>query len=154
MSIDLRIVIHPRKIVGDNIHLSCTLEVIDGVRHEFWFQVPCEWESAISPADDAYVLISLFTAMQYGGHLRIEGEVSSLLLKNLSEVVIAWHRWVPRRYKTVTFEAATFSQRTPAQQKSVLMPFSGGLDSCHSLWRHIQSQTTGNRPEILAMMVH
>lgn len=154
MSFDLRIVIHPRKIVGDDIHLSCTLEVAKGIEHEFWFQVPCKLESAISPTADAYVLVSLFTAMRYGGHLRIEGEVSSLLLRNLPEVVTAWYRWIPRRYKPVTFEAAAVSSRTPAQKKSVLMPFSGGLDSCHSLWRFMQSQTSDKHPHILAMMVH
>lgn len=142
MSFDLRIVIHPRKIVGDDIHISCTLEVAEGIEHEFWFQVPCKLESAISLTADAYALVSLFTAMRYGWHLRIEGEVSSLLLRNLPEVVTAWYRWIPRRYKPVTFEAATVSSRTPAQKKSVLMPFSGGLDSCHSLWRFMQSQTS------------
>jgi hypothetical protein len=140
--------------MGDDIHLSCTLEVSGGAGHEFWFLVPRKWEGAISSTADAYVLISLFTTMRYGGHIRIEGEVSSLLLSNLPEVATAWRLWAPRRYKPVTFDAAAVCAHTPAHKQNVLMTFSGGLDSCHSLWRFLQSQNPNKQPHVVAMMAH
>lgn len=153
MNCDLQLHLHPPETSGEDIRLSCSLELPGKDAYDFWFLLPAAWAPAVSPAADAYVLISLFTAMKHGGCMHIHGELSPLLLRNLPDVVNAWCRWYPYMYKPLVFQADTLKARPPEPAPRVLMPFSGGLDSCHTLWRFIQTHDTPN-PPITAFMAH
>lgn len=130
-----------RESTADGLRLTSTLDG-GGASSEVWWQVPQEWADAISPTNDFALVTHFFHAMRLGGKLRVEGPVSPSLLANLEELNACWVRWRPAAYRGVRVEAAETVELAPAGDgpeapQEAICSFSGGVDSCYTLWRHI-----------------
>ena len=143
------------RLADGRVDLGCTLEAHGGKRYEFTFVLPEHLANSVSASADAYVLISLFTAVRLGGELRVHGEMSPQLFRSLKEFIRAWCSWAPRDYQPLSIEPAELKLPTPVSGRHVLMPFSGGLDSCHSLWMNLHHPDPPlGVASISAVMVH
>jgi hypothetical protein len=129
------------------------LRRLETVEHEGWTRVEMEiehpwdgrqtlWYSArlpegwtLSPSSDALVLIPLFKAMRAGGRLEVEGELSPSLLANLEELQALMACWYRGRFQPVEIVAER-EQEQPAEPEGALTAFSGGVDSCFTVYRH------------------
>jgi hypothetical protein len=104
-------------------------------RQTLWYsvQLPEGWK--LSQSSDAFVLVPLYKAMRGSGPLRVEGEVSPSLLRNLEEFQRFWSCWYPRRFSPVEIIPEREQEQEPGPE-GALFAFSGGVDSCHTAYRH------------------
>lgn len=131
------------------------VEYPDAKRRTLWYRVPERWKPWVTESCDPFVVATVFTAMRSGRPLRVEGEVSPSLLRNLEEFQAAWACWKPGEYTAVEMTAATEKERLhPGTTKSAVV-FSGGVDSCFTAWRHRKGEC-GRSTRMLAagVMVH
>jgi len=104
---------------------------------------------------DMAVLACLFAALRHGGTLRIEGRVSSILLRNLQCFSEAWIAWRPAEYHPVTFSADEEFDDTTPEDPSAILAYSNGMDSAATLLRHVNSMAgRDNRRIAVACMIH
>jgi hypothetical protein len=114
---------------------AATVELCGRERIELWYRAPVSEGIRLTDAADPFVVALLLTAMEHGRELRVHGEVSPSLLRNLEEFQAAWACWVPGRYRRMDIVADAEHER-PAAPDGALVAFSGGLDSCFTVFRH------------------
>jgi hypothetical protein len=104
-------------------------------RHTLWYSalLPEGW--TLSPSSDALVLVPLFRAMRSGGRLEVEGELSPSFLANLEEVQAVIACWYRGRFRPVEIVAEREVEQ-PLGAEGALTAFSGGVDSCFTVYRH------------------
>lgn len=149
--------IHPEALEtrDGRVEWRAVLEAPGMERRTVWFRTPEEYASHLSSSADAFVIACLFYAMREGLDLRVHGSVSPSLIRNLYEYQKAWTCWRPERYRRVTIEAdkSPAEQLAPAQR--ALSAFSGGLDSCFTIWRQTRTAIPAARyPVDTGLMVH
>jgi hypothetical protein len=87
------------------------------------------------------VIATIFLSMSQGGEVRVHGQVSPYLLKNLEEFQAIWSSWRPQQYKIVSITAETEREEPAAREEErAISTFSGGVDSCFSAFRHYTGQ--------------
>ena len=117
--------------------VSITIEHPDQTRTPLWFRVPCQYGSLITPSCDPFVVATLLMAMSQSTDLVVHGEVSPLLLRNLTEFQAAWSSWRPNLYKPIEIRAEVEREQFNAEaEEKAIAAFSGGVDSCFTAWRH------------------
>jgi hypothetical protein len=149
--------IHPESPENKNgrVEWRAVLETPAQERRTLWFRTAEAHESHLSSNADAFLIACLFHAMREGLDLRVHGAVSSSLIRNLYEYQKAWTCWLPERYRMVTIEA----DHHPVEQRALAMraisAFSGGLDSCFTIWRQVQRAIPAARYNVdTGLMVH
>lgn len=86
---------------------------------------------------DGLIAAVLPSALCHGGVLRVEGPVSRMALRNLTELGEAWVSWRPDIYKPLQIEPSeVLDSFTPANTMNALTAWSGSLRSTHTLLRH------------------
>ncbi|MCY2930213.1 MAG: hypothetical protein NTV86_12095 [Planctomycetota bacterium] len=119
--------------------MAARLEHPDGRRCRLWWRLPAEWEHALTTWADPFVVGLLFPMMQWQTDVRVEGPVSPSLLANLERFMAVWRMWFPERYRPVHIAAAEENEPPrPAGPEQTVVPFSCGVDSCFTLWRHVR----------------
>jgi len=133
---------------------AAAVELPDRPRTRLWFRalVPAGWR--LSPNADTFVVALLLTAMRERAPLRVHGEVSPSLLRNLEEFQAVWSRWQPERYRRVEIVADRELEQ-PAAATGAVSAFSGGVDSCFTVFRHATGRA-GRQAQTLraGMIVH
>jgi hypothetical protein len=75
--------------------------------------------------------------MQWAAPVAVHGQVSPSLLQNLEEFQAAWSAWEPQRYHPVKISADVEQEQPPAESSDkAIVAFSGGVDSCFTVFRH------------------
>src|ERR1035437_1718170 len=115
-----------------------------GRTHRLWWRFPPEWKTARTAWADPFVVGMLFLMMEAGDEVRIEGSVSPSLLENLERYMAIWRAWDPKRYTLVRMRADHEAEAPAPGTNDVLTTFSGGVDSCYTLARHLD-QAAGRR---------
>lgn len=133
--------------------------IVEGPEHNrtrIWYQLPARYEPALTKSGDPFVLAMIFTVMRIPSDLHIHGEVSPSLLRNLEEFQSAWRCWRPERYTAVEITADVERERSSASSpQKALSLFSGGVDSCFTVFSHRTRQGNGRGYELQAgLMVH
>jgi hypothetical protein len=123
-------------IQADQIEASFMLEDAQGTRTRCWYKVSCEQQSALTESCDPYILPAIFIAMQKHARLVVHGQVSPSLMKNLTELQTVWAAWRPGIYTPVEISADLEQECQLPANRAVLAPFSGGVDSVFTVWRH------------------
>jgi hypothetical protein len=146
-----------KKWENDTCVTSATIEIPPNQRFQVWYKIPLIFQEAITENQDPFVLSTLFMAMQKYSSMRVHGCVSPSLLSNLCEFQEAWSAWLPKRYSAVRI--ITDQEKEVVKKKrdvtNGIAAFSGGVDSCFTVWRHRPDQKSVRRSNILAgVMVH
>jgi hypothetical protein len=128
----------PEEIVadGDAVTVAAVIERPGGNRQRLWYRLPAACREAITGSCDPFVLGLLFSAMKTPADVRVHGQVSPSLLRNLVEFQDAWATWKPAKYGRI--EISTDLEREPARPETgaAILGFSGGADSAYTAWRH------------------
>ena len=117
------------------LRIGARIEGLANCPDTLWFDLEPEHADCRTQVADPFVLAMLFPAMQSGSNLFVHGQVSRKLLANLEYFQAVWHNWMPFRYSSVRIEA-DLEVQAGAVGDSTLSMFSGGLDSCFSIYRH------------------
>jgi hypothetical protein len=117
------------------ITVGAVIEQPEG-RLSLWYRVPAELRPAITRSADPFLAATIFIAMHHGGRLTVHGDLSPSLMRNLEEFQGAWTAWRPKEYHPFEIVGERECEPGPAQTTAAVMPFSGGVDSCFTAWRH------------------
>ena len=121
---------------GQTLVLSATLELPKQSREILWYHFPADHRELLTEGHDAFLLGTVFLAMRSGSDLTIHGEISPSLLRNLEEFQAAWVSWRPHVYSHIQVYAELEAEQPTLATDSAIGAFSGGVDSCFTLWRH------------------
>jgi len=127
----------PSRLTGKMIHLEGQLRTGGKSSIRLWYRIPAEYKDGLTDRADPFVIGFLFPAMQTGRPVLVRGTVSPSLLRNLEEFMAVWQAWRPDRYRQVEIipDQEEEAVEGPGNGEAV-MPFSGGVDSCFTAWRH------------------
>ena len=121
----------------DSTTVSVTIESHDQSRTRLWYRVPSKYASLISPSCDPFVVATLMLAMSLSTDVVVHGEVSPSLLRNLEEFQAAWICWCPQKYQKIEIQAEVeCEQPIVTPEEKAIAAFSGGVDSCFTVFRH------------------
>ncbi len=135
--------------------ISATIEGLDDRPNELWFRFPSERLPGVTELADPFVTAMIFPAMRGAKNIKIHGSMSRSLLRNLDEFQVAWNCWRPDRYHIINVTAdEEIEEHTNASDKAIAA-FSGGLDSCFTVWRHTKGDCGRLKRNLkAALMVH
>ncbi len=136
--------------------VSAVIENPGRDRTRLWYRIPVEYRSALTKGCDPFVVATLFMAMREATDEVVHGEVSPSLLRNLEEFRTAWACWRPERYTKIEIVADIEREQPKAENSTgAIVSFSGGLDSCFTVWRHHTGRCGRLKRNIQAgVMVH
>ena len=143
------------EIEADFVEINALVELCGKKFKEIYFQLPHQWNSWITPLADPFLISFIFAAMEQGSNIKVHGQVSPSLLRNLEEFQAAWNRWKPKWYQKVEISADVEKENFYSPNNRALLAFSGGLDSSCSAWRHTHKKNGRRSQDIAAgVMVH
>lgn len=132
----IRLSLDPWKELDDQLEIAATLALPGGPRR-LWWRVPAAWADSLTTWADPFVVGLAFDMMEAGHDVQVEAPVSPSLLANLETYMDIWQMWVPGKYRRVRVFSATEVEPAAATQPSqFVMPFSCGVDSCFTAYRH------------------
>ena len=132
-----------------------TVIEVTGKRYNLWYSYAPECASYISSTMDPQVIASIFFAMRYGNRLIAHGPVSKELLKNLDRFQDVWTFWQADLYNKVELVAEEELESAAPVNEQALVGFSGGVDSCFTMHRHLEGLCGRQTEEIgAALMIH
>lgn len=139
---------------GASLTTAAVLEHPEGRRERLWWRLPLEWRDALTPWADPFVVGLLFPMLSWGRDVMVEGAVSPSLLANLEQYMAMWRAWRPQRYQPVTILAREETEcPPPTEAGQTIMPFSCGVDSSFTLYRHSRGLVGRRTRRIAAAMV-
>lgn len=122
---------------ADGATVSAIIEYPDQTRTSVWFRVPSDYRALITSSCDPLVVATLLLAMRQSSDIKVHGEVSPSLLRNLAEFQAAWSSWRPNSYHPIEITAETEQEQcNPEAGEKAIAAFSGGVDSSFTVWRH------------------
>jgi hypothetical protein len=128
--------------VDGSISTSVKLEGSGLPKSHLWYRVPAEYGSRLTSSLDPFVVATIFMAMLRGTDLRVHGEVSPSLLRNLEAFQLIWTRWRPTSYTKIEIIADAEREQPRAEESAGdIVAFSGGIDSSFTAFSH----TSGGR---------
>jgi hypothetical protein len=116
--------------------VSVTIEHPNQTRDRLWYRMSSEYSSLITQSCEPFVVATIFLAMQQRTDVVVHGEVSPSLLQNLAEFQAVWTCWCPKRYRQVEITADVEREQLKADSNKAIAAFSGGVDSCFTVFRH------------------
>lgn len=102
---------------------------------------------------DPFLLGSLLLLMSSGFPVHVHGTVTARCLWNLVELQHVWARWKPERYSRVEISADTVQQGFP-KVEGAIAAFSGGVDACYTVQRHLSNGTVLHGRLEAALFIH
>jgi hypothetical protein len=135
--------------------VAAAIEVPGRPRRSLWYEVPEGYERHIPATCDPQVIGAVFLFMQTGFDVRVHGQVSPSLLRNLTEFQAAWASMQPGLTSVEICADDEREYEPPNGRSGALVTFSGGVDSCFTAYRHARSLGLRfPRPLAGAVMVH
>lgn len=144
----------PTKADADGLELAAIVEAPGIEARRLWYRLPLEDAAEASTTHDHLLVATLFFAMKTADRITVHGAVSRSLLENLEEFTRAWHCWRPTIYGVPVLAADEVYDR-PSRRDRAICAFSGGVDACCALVRHVRGQA-GRRSRRIAVaaLVH
>jgi hypothetical protein len=142
------------RIEGPTMLAAGDLHHPDGPRQRLWWRLPAEWRDAVTAWADPFVVAFLFPIMQWRRDVMVDGVVSPSLLSNLERYMAIWQAWMPERYQPVAIHAREETEApAPTEGEQTIVPFSCGVDSSFTLYRHHQGLAGRRTRRITGAMV-
>lgn len=133
--------IEDRKSIHGEIELGARFEYTGG-QHRVWYRVEASNENLLTSVADPFLLGTLMIAMNKRENLRVHGQVSPSLLRNLEDFQQAWAVWEPKMYGIIEITADQEVESIFPERQGMICCFSGGVDSCFTAFRHSRGITT------------
>jgi hypothetical protein len=128
--------LEPRKVEG-KIELAAEIEMPNGQRDRLWYRIPEELGEQLTASADPFLVAVIFAAMKAKADVHMHGTVSPFLIRNLMEYQAYWYAHMPRKYKRVEIQADAEKETDPNPDLDrSICAFSGGIDSCYTVYRH------------------
>jgi hypothetical protein len=126
---------------GDEVCVSASVEVHSAqnkLPDELWFRFPINCHDHVTNHLNGFAVALLPLAMTLGEDLHMEGVLSPHLLNGMKEYQRIQCGWKPTAFKPVSIqqERLQAAQNGPSGS-GVGCSFSAGVDSFHTLWRHL-----------------
>ncbi len=135
------------------IVIGFTLESSNGERIPLWYRLPLEYKSIVTRGCEPFLLASLFNAMHTKADIVVHGDVSPTLLNNLEEFQAAWELWYPNLYRRIDIYAETEREQIRPDTTAAIASFSGGVDSCFTVWRYKKGKAGRNCKDLRAGLI-
>lgn len=124
------------------IRVSARVDIDTPCNREFapdlWFSVPLSQRDFLTDRADGFAAALLPLAMFLGEPLEFEGVVSPRLLRGMDDYQQIQSRWQPGLFEVVSIVPEVVAEpRTEEVAGGVACAFSGGVDSFHTLYRHM-----------------
>lgn len=133
----IRLIIEEPGTRADRVIASARIEHPRGGHDTLWFSVPREQDAALTTSADPFIVATFLLAMSRGRDLRVEGEASPVLLRNLEAAQDYYTASWPAFYRKIAIGADRLSA-DETKQRAAMIAFSGGMDCCHTLFRHVK----------------
>lgn len=133
-----RLILEPPARNDGSVRYAAFIEEPDGDRHHhLWWDVPEEWNHAVTPMADPFVVSLIFPIMQKNRPVHVEGCVAPSLLANLEQYSRVWAIWKKGKYHPATLTAEREQELPPVADPGLAITgCSCGLDSSYTLYRH------------------
>ena len=149
-----RLCLEPWREEGEELVVAASLDDPQGRRHRLWWRLPVRWREALTPWADPFVVAFLFPMMQWRRDVLVEGAVSPSLLSNLEHYAAIWQAWAPEQYQPIEIRAREEAEAPPPPEEGLtIVPFSCGVDSSFTLYRHRRKLAGRRTQRIAAAMV-
>jgi hypothetical protein len=126
-----QLLVHEPVEADGKVQYSASLNDLD-----LWFSIDASHRDKLTDRADPFVLAGLMIAMEKYATLKVEGApVTDGLLANLEEFQRAWACWRDH-LKPIAIDAVT-EVAGPRAGKPAIVTFSGGVDSCYTIYRHL-----------------
>lgn len=102
---------------------------------------------------DPFLLATLLLFMSAGYPVHVHGSVSARCLWNLNELQHAWARWKPAFYSFVEISTDELVPGFPTPGPAIAA-FSGGVDACYTMRRHLGANSVMTERVEAALFVH
>ncbi|MFT5114825.1 MAG: hypothetical protein ACI8P9_004167 [Parasphingorhabdus sp.] len=117
-----------------------------------YFETDCRNESSLTQRADPFVLVGLNEAMREGRPLWIRGAPTTLsLIHNLEEFQLIWHSWHRELRKIPIWTELTVD--SARLNRPALLGFSGGIDSCYSLYKQFVEGVDASRFRLQGLLI-
>jgi len=134
---------------------AASIEVPDRERFRLWYEVPEGRERQVPEDCDHLALGVAYLVMQLGLDVRIHGQVSPSLLRNLEEYRAAWCEMVQGLVNVEVRADLEREAEPPSGRQGALVSFSGGVDSAFTAYRHVRRAGVLHPRDVsAAVMVH
>lgn len=137
------VIIHPpeRTKARDGVRLSARVDVETpgvGLPDRLWFRVDEEYEEFLVDHGDPFIAAMLPIAMRLGEEVTVESNVSPRLAYGLEQYQHILHTWWGDYFPIVDVHYQQLEARRPEDSRGAVgLLFSNGVDSFHTLWRHL-----------------
>jgi hypothetical protein len=150
------LLVEPPTLVGDGqIEFGARLVEDGRPAQRIWFRFPEQNASMLTRRADPFVIATAVHAQRRFSRLQVHGTVSDGLLANLAEFQAAFAAFhslpftEPVAYSAQETAAAAGASRRP----SGITAFSGGVDSCFSVFRHTSLSSLGPKRTVAAALM-
>lgn len=140
------IVVDDVRIAADASGAELSARVTGGgsdLPSRLWFRVPVEYAAALAAGGDAFLPVLLLAAMSGGAPLRIEAEVSAMLLGSTRRIMRLYRDWGGiRPLGEIEITAPVVARERREPQTGAF--FSGGVDSFHTVLKNLARYPVGD----------
>jgi hypothetical protein len=147
----------PVNVADDQIEFAAQLVEDSKPAYRIWFRFPAAYTSQLTRRADPFVIASAVHALHRYERLHVHGVISDGLLANLAEFQAAFAAFHGLRLPAPVSYSASKVAPAPssARRAAGITAFSGGVDSCFSVFRHTAlSQLAPKRELSGALMMH
>lgn len=147
----------PINVANDQIEFAARLVEDSQPAQRIWFRFPSSSASLLTRRADPFVIATVVHALRRYARLHVHGCVSEGLFANLVEfqaAFAAFHEGAPR--SPVNYSASELASAAGHSRNALgITAFSGGVDSCFSVYRHTKlSDLEPKRALGSALMMH
>jgi len=145
----------PWETRGITTRISAHIKSPASGEYRLWYDFPSSVSGFVTSWADPFVLATVHLAMQQNANIHVRGRVSPSLIRNLEDFQQAWSVFRPSRYRPADIRADIEEEERITGERSAVCPFSGGVDSSFTAFRH-STGTAVARPRNLTagIMVH
>ncbi len=122
-----------------SVLLSAVIETPGADRKTLRYTVPEKFQDHLATSSDHFAVGAVFLMMETGLDVRIHGQVSPSLLRNLCEFQSAWSVMRPKYKKVSIYADHEQEDSINSTSNKAIMTFSGGVDSCFTAFRHTRA---------------
>lgn len=147
----------PVDVADDQTEFGARIVEESGETRRIWFRFPRDYASLLTRRADPFVIATTIFALRRYRRLHVHGPVSDGLFANLAEFQAAFAAFhnLPRAEPVVYSASETMQPAGPSRRTTGITAFSGGVDSCFSVYRHTPLSTLEPKRTIgAALMMH